>query len=233
MKNCFICIIILLMVLNCSSNESRAPLISAEDFFRNPQRTEVQLSPDGKHISYLQPWNKRLNIYKRYGKVKTIQKMPDLLDIQLKSFAEFLQEDVEPKKRTVKGLEEVFKSVFPIEGGNENKVVLEYDGYTLSNETLTQEQAKDWDMSYTVNLKAKLLLVNRNSGEVREDEVYMGDFPVMTDNGTFIINGAERVVVSQLHRSPGISFEETVHPSGKRLFSARLIPYRGAWIEFE
>ena len=167
---------------------------------------------------------------KNFAKLKEVFQMPHLLDIQYQSYEEFLQKDTPKTKRESAGLEAAFADVFPIEN-YDGTYKLEYVHYTLGNPKYTAQECRRRAMTYAVPLKVKFRL--RTPKDTREQEVYFCDLPLMTDTGTFVINGDERVVVSQLHRSPGISFEETTHPNGKRLYSARVIPYRGAWLEFE
>jgi DNA-directed RNA polymerase subunit beta len=163
---------------------------------------------------------------------------PHLLDVQVKSYEDFLQANVPPEKRRDFGLQAVFKEIFPVTDVNEN-YSLEFVEYRLSEPKYTVEECQDRDMTYSVSLKALLRLVIKETvGETKqvkdilEKEVFLGELPLLTDLGTFIINGAERVIVSQLHRSPGVVFEETIHPNGQRLNSARVIPFRGSWVEF-
>jgi len=169
---------------------------------------------------------KRVN----FGRLSEVMDLPNLVDIQTKSFVDFLQLSRNKNKRENKGLQEVFKDVFPIESSDKT-YRLEFVNYSLARPKYEVEECLRLGVSYAAPLKLTLRLRSKN--EIKEQEVYLGDLPLMTETGSFIINGDERVVVSQLHRSPGISFEETTHPSGKRLLSCRLIPYRGAWIEFE
>ncbi|MBM3329337.1 MAG: DNA-directed RNA polymerase subunit beta, partial [Calditrichaeota bacterium] len=164
--------------------------------------------------------------------------MPDLLDVQVKSFEDFLQRDVPPDKRERKGLQSVFMNIFPILDNREEHV-LEFIEYHIAPPKYTIEETRARGVSYSVPLKAKLRLSSRGDvddegqfSHTLEADVYLGNLPLMTDEGTFIINGAERVVVSQLHRSPGVFFGDSIHPNGTRIFSARVIPFRGAWIEF-
>jgi DNA-directed RNA polymerase subunit beta len=166
--------------------------------------------------------------------------IPNLLDVQLKSFREFLQLEVEPSKRKNEGLQEVFKSVFPI-SDTRDLYSLEFLSYEVGEPKYSVDECQERDLTFSAPLKAKMRLViredvngQRKVKEVIEPEpgVYLGELPLITDTGTFIINGAERVIVSQLHRSPGVFFDETPHPNGKKLFSARIIPYRGSWVEF-
>ncbi|MBI4845728.1 MAG: DNA-directed RNA polymerase subunit beta [Candidatus Omnitrophica bacterium] len=167
---------------------------------------------------------------KDYAKLKEIFEVPHLLQVQLDSYMEFLQMDVPKTKKEDKGLQAVFKEVFPIE--NFDKTCnLEFVSYNLEPSKYDVWECQRRGMSFASPLKVKLRLKTKK--ETKEQEVYMGELPLMTDVGTFVINGDERVVVSQLHRSPGICFEETPHISGKKLFSSRVIPYRGAWVEFE
>ncbi len=164
-----------------------------------------------------------------FGKIKEIIDIPPLIAIQKDSFKWFLQNDVPPDKRKPQGLQKVFLETFPIKDFND-KVVLEFVEYNLGELKYTEEECGDRDVTYGVPLRVKLRLICRETGEIREQEVFMRDMPLMTNRGTFIINGAERVIVSQLHRSPGVYFDYDITT---RLYSARLIPYRGAWLEFE
>ena len=164
--------------------------------------------------------------------------LPNLLDVQLESFRAFLQANKTPQERTSEGLQEVFSSVFPITDPRE-MYSLEFVSYDVGEPKYDVDECQERDLTYSAPLKASLRLHVREmvDGEKRdreivEQEVYLGELPLITEKGTFIINGAERVIVSQLHRSPGVFFDEAVHPNGKRLFSARIIPYRGSWVEF-
>jgi DNA-directed RNA polymerase subunit beta len=176
----------------------------------------------------------------QFAKTPDIMEIPNLLAIQLESYAEFLQREVPIDKRKDQGLEAVFNSVFPIDSPK-GKYKLEYHGYIISEPKYTEEECKERDLTYAAPLKARLRLVineeDEESGEKRlkdiiQSEVFLGEIPILTKKGTFIINGAERVIVSQLHRSPGVFFGDEIHPNGKRLFNARIIPYRGSWVEF-
>jgi len=175
---------------------------------------------------------------KSFSKLKAEMEIPNLLEVQLQSFREFLQAEVDPEQREDKGLQAVFKTVFPISDVREN-YSLEFVKYMLGTPRYTIRECQDRNMSYSAPLKATLRLVVRetsgktkNVKDIIEQDVFLGELPLITEKGTFIINGAERVVVSQLHRSPGVFFDEEIHPNGKRLFSARIIPYRGSWVEF-
>jgi DNA-directed RNA polymerase subunit beta len=154
--------------------------------------------------------------------------LPNLIEIQIKSFQQFLQADRLPHERENIGLEEVFQEIFPIKSYDE-KTSLEYLSYNLGVPKYSPEECIRRGITYNVTLKVKFRLTDETG--IKEEEVYMGTVPVMTDQGTFIINGAERVIVSQLHRSPGISFEQEKHAKGNVLYSFRIIPYRGSWLE--
>ncbi|GHV62610.1 DNA-directed RNA polymerase subunit beta [Spirochaetia bacterium] len=163
--------------------------------------------------------------------IQDVMDLPDLIDIQTCSYERFLQRD---KLRAgqapdEQGLQEVFKTTFPIESPN-GDMVLEYEYYTLDEENikLSEQDCKQKGLTYAVSLKARVNLIFQQTGEIRQKDIYMGDIPIMTERGTFIINGAERVVVSQIHRSPGVIFS---HEKG--IYSSRIIPYRGSWLEFE
>ena len=179
-----------------------------------------------------------------FGKIPSIVEIPNLIEIQKRSYEQFLQKDVAPERREETGLQAVFKSVFPIADYNDN-ALLEFDSYHFGDPKYTVEECHDRGMTFAIPLKVTLRLVvydhdkeakTRTIREQRGQEVYLGELPLMTDKGTFIINGTERVVVSQLQRSAGVFFDDdkgkTV-ASGKLLYSARIIPYRGSWVEFE
>ncbi|MCI5051875.1 MAG: DNA-directed RNA polymerase subunit beta [Simkaniaceae bacterium] len=161
------------------------------------------------------------------GKEEIID-LPNLIEIQLKSYQDFLQLDTLPHERKIAGLEEIFAEVFPIKSYDE-KIILEYLNYSLGAPKYQPEECIRRGITFNVPLKVKFRLTDETG--IKEEEVYMGTLPVMTERGTFIINGAERVIVSQLHRSPGISFEQEKHPRGHMLYSFRVIPYRGSWLE--
>ncbi|PIV80883.1 DNA-directed RNA polymerase subunit beta [bacterium CG17_big_fil_post_rev_8_21_14_2_50_64_8] len=166
--------------------------------------------------------------------------MPNLLAIQLDSYHDFLQSGVEPDKRQDLGIEAVFRTIFPIESTRGN-LVMEYMSFKTSEPKYGIEECGDRGLTFSVPLKVKLRLVVKEAAEgseemiirdIQEQEVYLGELPMITDKGTFLINGAERVIVSQLHRSPGVFFSDEIHPNGRRLFRSRIIPYRGSWVEF-
>jgi DNA-directed RNA polymerase subunit beta len=163
--------------------------------------------------------------------IQDVMDLPDLIDIQLRSYERFLQrkklQNHEPPE--LQGLEEVFRNTFPIESPN-GDMVLEYEYYTLDEENIkfSEQDCRQKGLTYALPLKARVNLIFQETGEIRQKDIYMGDVPIMSERGTFIINGAERVVVSQIHRSPGVIFS---HEKG--IFSSRIIPYRGSWLEFE
>ena len=167
---------------------------------------------------------------KNYAKIEQVFDFPNLIEIQTESYANFLQLGVSKGKRKLAGLEELLKETFPLETPDK-AYSLQYINYTIGKPKYTISECLKTSMTYAGALRTRLRL--KTPSETKEQEVYLCDIPLMTPTGTFIINGDERVVVSQLHRSPGISFEESMHPTGKRIFSARIIPYRGAWVEFE
>lgn len=161
------------------------------------------------------------------GKKEVID-LPNLIEIQLKSYDQFLQADKFAEDRENVGLQEVFNEIFPIKSYDE-KTILEYLSYSLGVPKYAPEECIRRGITYSVTLKVKFRLTDETG--IKEEEVYMGTIPIMTDKGTFIINGAERVVVSQLHRSPGICFEQERHPRGNVIYTFRMIPYRGSWLE--
>ncbi|MBI5274366.1 MAG: DNA-directed RNA polymerase subunit beta [Chlamydiales bacterium] len=163
-----------------------------------------------------------------YKDKQEIIDLPNLIEVQVKSYLNFLQADVLPHERKNQGLEEIFQEVFPIKSYDE-KIILEYLSYDLGAAKYTPDECIKRGITYNVPLKVKFRLTDETG--IKEEEVYMGTLPVMTQNGTFIINGAERVIVSQLHRSPGVAFEQEKHLKGHTLYSFRVIPYRGSWLE--
>ncbi|MBM2839755.1 MAG: DNA-directed polymerase subunit beta [Bacteroidetes bacterium] len=171
-----------------------------------------------------------------FGKIKEIVEAPDLLNIQLESWQSFLQADISPARRKSKGLQAVFRMNFPITDAREN-FLLEFIEYYLEKPKYSVAECEERGLTYAVPLKAKLRLSAKTEDgksyvNTLEQDVYLGNLPTMTHRGTFIINGAERVVVSQLHRSPGVFFSESIHPNGTPIYSARIIPFRGSWVEF-
>ena len=175
--------------------------------------------------------NQRIN----FASIKSPIDYPDFLEVQLKSFQDFLQLDTPPEKRKNEGLYKVFSESFPITD-TRNNFVLEFIDYYVDPPRYTIEECIERGLTYSVPLKAKLKLYctdpDHEDFETKFQDVYLGAFPYMTPKGTFVVNGAERVIVSQLHRSPGVFFGQSVHANGTKLYSARIIPFKGSWIEF-
>ncbi|MBL7715524.1 MAG: DNA-directed RNA polymerase subunit beta [Bdellovibrionales bacterium] len=183
-------------------------------------------------------------VRKDFSKIATPVEIPNLIDLQRKSYEKFLQADTAPGKRELIGLQAVFKSVFPIEDFNKT-ASLEFESYVLERPKYDVGECRQRGMTFAAPLKITVRLVvydvdeeagTRNIRDIKEQEVYMGEIPLMTEAGSFIINGTERVIVSQLHRSPGVIFDHDQgksHSSGKILYSARMIPHRGSWLDFE
>jgi DNA-directed RNA polymerase subunit beta len=186
----------------------------------------------------------RKRVRKSFGRIPEVTRMPNLIEVQRSSYDHFLQMDVLPERRTNVGLQEVFRSVFPIRDFSD-RAVLDFVRYELEQPKYDVEECQQRGMTFAAPLKVTLRLsvfdVDEETGlrsirDIKEQDVYMGDMPLMTANGTFVINGTERVIVSQMHRSPGVFFDHDkgkTHSSGKYLFAARVIPYRGSWLDFE
>ncbi|MBL4653691.1 MAG: DNA-directed RNA polymerase subunit beta, partial [Flavobacteriales bacterium] len=170
-----------------------------------------------------------------FGRTQHVLDYPDFLDIQLESFEKFVQLDIAPNERANQGLQRIFLENFPVQDTRETHI-LEFLYYNVDVPRYTIKECQERGLTYSVPLKAKLRLSSVDdsdeASETIEQEVFLGDLPWMTNRGTFIINGAERVIVSQLHRSPGVFFGQSVHPNGTQLYSARVIPFKGSWIEF-
>src|SRR5688572_3639589 len=190
-------------------------------------------------------FTEKKRIRKDFGKRQSILEVPYLLAIQLDSYRKFLQADTADERRNEQGLHAAFKSVFPITSYSGN-AILEYVAYRLGDPVFDVKECQLRGLTYAAPLRVKVRLVvydketstptKKTVKDIREQEVYLGEMPLMTDNGTFVVNGTERVIVSQLHRSPGVFFDHDrgkTHSSGKLLFSARIIPYRGSWLDFE
>ena len=186
----------------------------------------------------------RKRVRKSFGRIPTVTPMPNLIEVQKNSYECFLQREVTKQERIDAGLQEVFKSVFPIQDFSE-RGTLEFVDYEFEDPKYDVEECQQRGMTYAAPLKVTLRLVvwdideeteARSVRDIKEQVVYMGEMPLMTDNGTFVVNGTERVIVSQMHRSPGVFFDHDkgkTHSSGKFLFAARVIPYRGSWLDFE
>ena len=187
-------------------------------------------------------FTEKKRIRKDFGKLPEIMEVPYLLSIQLDSYNKFLQLNSRSDTRSDTGLHAAFRSVFPIVSYSGN-AALEYVDYRLGEPVFDVKECVSRGITYAAPLRVKVRLiiydkesVAKTVKDVKEQEVYMGEIPLMTENGTFVINGTERVVVSQLHRSPGVFFDHDrgkTHSSGKLLYSARVIPYRGSWLDFE
>lgn len=187
-------------------------------------------------------YTEKKRIRKNFGKLPSAMDIPYLLSIQVDSYRQFTQAGTPVEERISQGLHAAFKSVFPIVSYS-GKAVLEYVSYDLGKPTFDVKECQLRGSTYSVSLRVKvrLILYDKESTtqtikDIKEQEVYMGEIPLMTESGTFVINGTERVVVSQLHRSPGVFFDHDrgkTHSSGKLLYSARVIPYRGSWLDFE
>ncbi|PMR70966.1 DNA-directed RNA polymerase subunit beta [Halomonas heilongjiangensis] len=187
-------------------------------------------------------YTEKKRIRKDFGKLPQVMDVPYLLAIQLDSYYDFLQQDRSPEERLEIGLHAAFKSVFPIESFSGN-AALEYVSYRFGTPAFDVKECQLRGVTYSAPLRVKVRLIiydkessNKAIKDIKEQEVYMGEIPLMTENGTFVVNGTERVIVSQLHRSPGVFFDHDKgksHSSGKLLYSARVIPYRGSWLDFE
>ena len=177
---------------------------------------------------------KTLNKRIKFGTSKILD-YPDLLEVQLKSFKDFFQLDTTPENRKNEGLYQVFQEIFPIED-TRNNYTLEFIDYFIDPPKYSIEECLERGLTYNVPLKAKLKLScsdpEHEGFDTKIQDVYLGDIPYMTPGGTFVINGSERIIVSQLHRSPGVFFDQSMHANGTKLYSARIIPFKGSWIEF-
>src|ERR1700678_1522008 len=191
-----------------------------------------------------QSFTGKKRIRKSFGRIPEAVRMPNLIEVQRSSYEQFLQRETRSHERRIEGVEAVFRSVFPIKDFNE-RATLEYVSYEFEDPKYDVEECIQRDMTYAAPLKVKLRLIvfetdeetgARSVKDIKEQDVYMGDIPLMTDKGTFVVNGTERVIVSQMHRSPGVFFDHDkgkTHSSGKLLFAARIIPYRGSWLDIE
>ena len=187
-------------------------------------------------------YTEKRRIRKNFGRLPKVMELPKLIETQLESYSQFLQQHVEAGVRENKGLEEVFQTLFPITSVSGN-AALEYVSYELGKPGYSVQECLIQGLSYSAPLRivVRLVIYDRDTNfqevkDVKEGEVFMGEVPLMTENGSFVINGTERVVVNQLHRSPGVFFDHDkgkTHSSGKVLYSARIIPYRGSWLDFE
>ena len=187
-------------------------------------------------------YTEKKRIRKEFGSLPNVMDIPYLLAIQLDSYKKFTQQGVPADQRGEHGLHAAFQSVFPIASYSGN-AALEYVDYKLGTPTFDVSECQLRGVTYAcaLRVKVRLIIYDKDSSskaikDIKEQDVYMGEIPLMTENGTFVINGTERVIVSQLHRSPGVFFDHDkgkTHSSGKLLYSARIIPYRGSWLDFE
>lgn len=189
-------------------------------------------------------FNGRKRVRKFFGKIPEVAEMPNLIEVQKASYDQFLMVEEPSGGRPDEGLQAVFKSVFPIQDFS-GASMLEFVRYEFDAPKFDVDECRQRDLTYSAPLKVTLRLIvfdiDEDTGaksikDIKEQDVYMGDMPLMTDNGTFIVNGTERVIVSQMHRSPGVFFDHDkgkTHSSGKLLFAARVIPYRGSWLDIE
>src|ERR671934_2720232 len=191
-----------------------------------------------------QTFTGRKRVRKFFGKIQEVAEMPNLIEVQKASYDQFLLVDEPTGGRPDEGLQAVFRSVFPISDFSGTSM-LEFVKYEFEPPKYDVDECRQRGMTFAAPLKVTLRLIvfdvdpdtgARSVKDIKEQDVYMGDMPLMTDNGTFIVNGTERVIVSQMHRSPGVFFDHDkgkTHSSGKYLFAARVIPYRGSWLDFE
>ena len=172
-----------------------------------------------------------------FAKSDAVRQYPDLLNVQIAAYEDFLQEYVPANKRKAKGLQAAFNANFPIEDPS-SIFQLEFKEYAIEKPKYSEEECRERELTFAKPLKARLRLSSKADKDSEdyiesvEQEVYLGNIPAMTPRGTFIINGAERVIVTQLHRSPGVFFDDAMHPNGTRIYTARIIPFRGSWVEF-
>ena len=185
-------------------------------------------------------YTEKKRVRSSFEKISSVMDLPNLLATQLESYEQFLQREVDPLKRKRQGLELVLNSIFPIESHNGN-ARMEFSSYELGEPIFDERECKLKGITYeaSLHLNCDLFFIDKETEKLKEgksQKVYLGTVPLMTDHGTFVINGTERVVVSQLHRSPGLFFDHDKgksHASGKVLYGARVIPYRGSWLDFE
>ena len=164
-----------------------------------------------------------------FGKEKNLIALPDLVEVQRNSYQWFFQADREPDMRASQGLQELFDEIVPIES-YDGSFALEFVRYYVDPVPISLDEARSRDLTWSRPLRATIRLINKKTGEIKEEEIYLGDFPAMTERGTFIINGTERVVVNQLARSAGVYYSADLGIPGQETFVAKLIPDRGAWI---
>ena len=173
-----------------------------------------------------------MNPRKNFGKLRDVIDIPDLVGIQLHSYEHFLQKETLPSERKDQGFQEVFGEIFPIESFDQS-CRLDFDSYEIGTPKMSKVQCLRSSKSYSAPMYALLRFENRIKDEIKEERVYLGEIPLITDSASFVINGVERVIISQLHRTPGICFEKGKHTSGRILYSYRIIPDRGSWLEVQ
>ena len=206
-------------------------------FTINPQR-RFKVSEKQKPTPFNDGDIVRIRQRVSFARFPKVERYPDLLNVQLQSYKDFLQEDAIPSERKPMGLQLAFMNNFPIEDSSDT-LQLEFVEYNIERPKYSEDECRERELTYAKPLKAKLRLVSKVDPtsedfiDTIEQEVYLGNIPSMTPRGTFIINGAERVIVSQLHRSPGVFlWMNQLHPNGTKMYSARIIPFRGSWVEF-
>jgi DNA-directed RNA polymerase subunit beta len=172
---------------------------------------------------------------KRFGRIREVIPLPPLTEIQVESYKKALQADVPPEKRENVGIQAAFKETFPIEEGDKGKggLVLDFLEYRIGDPPFSQDECREKDLTYQAPLYARLQLIHKDTGLIKEDEVFLGHLPLMTEDGSFIINGADRVIVSQIHRSPGVYFTPDPARPGRYIASIIPLPKRGPWIDLE
>ncbi len=205
----------------------------------------IRTSPATAQTNTPYSFTEKKRIRKNFGKQATIMEAPYLLATQIQSYHRFLQIDTSPDALEDFGLNAAFKSIFPISSYSGGEATLEYISYRIGQPPFDVKECQARGLTYAAPLRVKMRLIiydkeaapgSSKLKYIKEQEVYMGEMPLMTDTGSFVINGTDRVVVSQLHRSPGVFFEHDkgkTHSSGKLLYAARIIPYRGSWLDFE
>jgi DNA-directed RNA polymerase subunit beta len=211
---------------------------------KTPKKLSAPAPMPVKPANDVDSFTGRKRIRRSFGKIREVADMPNLIEVQRQSYEAFLQAEVETDERKMQGLHEVFTSVFPIKDFSD-RAEIDYVKYELEEPKYDVEECQQRGMTYAAPLRVTLRLsvfdIDEDTGlrsirDIKEQDVYMVDMPLMTDNGTFVVNGTERVIVSQMHRSPGVFFDHDggkTHASGKYLFAARVIPYRGSWLDFE
>src|SRR5688572_14532400 len=224
--------------MNAKTSKSKAaPRIA-------PKKKARSSRPPVRSADIVASFTGRKRVRRSFGKIREVAEMPNLIEVQRDSYEQFLQTDIDAEIRKMQGLHKVLTEVFPIKDFSD-KAEIDYVKYELEEPKYDVDECQQRSMTYAAPLRVTMRLsvfdVDEDSGlrsirDIKEQDVYMVDMPLMTDNGTFVVNGTERVIVSQMHRSPGVFFDHDggkTHVSGKYLFAARVIPYRGSWLDFE